>query len=237
MRNWQGKTYLGDDWALFAGIGGKAPLHAHMAFKIIVGLDANIDVWDAKGLLRQERVIAIPPNHLHQVDTKQSRVGLIFLDAGKFATSLSLLKESKSLIALGKRLYSGDEATIQFLRTSLQSESSVAYDARISQVVSLLSSPVDSNLKQIAAKLGLSSGRLSHLFSFAIGAAPARYRRWRKLRLALELMGKGQSIVDAALDAGFCDSAHLTRTCVEMLGVTPGLLQAGEIINLANNQK
>ena len=39
-------------------------------------------------------------------------------------------------------------------------------------------------------------------------------------------MARGASLADAALDAGFADQAHLTRTMSDVIGLTPGEARA-----------
>ncbi len=47
------------------------------------------------------------------------------------------------------------------------------------------------------------------------------WRRWLRLQLALNAIQSGASLTAAAHAAGFADSAHLTRSCRAMFGITP----------------
>lgn len=73
-----------------------------------------------------------------------------------------------------------------------------------------------------AAQVGLSASRLTHLVTDALGVAPRDLRTWFKLRRALgaALLGHA-TLTDAAHEAEFADSAHLTRTCKALMGVRP----------------
>ena len=51
-------------------------------------------------------------------------------------------------------------------------------------------------------------------------------RLWLRLRRAVELLASAGSLTEAAHDAGFSDSAHLSRTFRKMFGVKPSLLLA-----------
>jgi AraC-like DNA-binding protein len=77
----------------------------------------------------------------------------------------------------------------------------------------------------LATQLGLSSQRLRALARQQLGMPLARWRVWTRLRRAAEALQRGQSLADAATEAGFADQAHLTRQMREMMGLTPaGLL-------------
>ncbi|MGA5215123.1 helix-turn-helix domain-containing protein [Streptomyces cinereoruber] len=69
--------------------------------------------------------------------------------------------------------------------------------------------------------MGISPSRLGHLFAEQLGLAYPAWRRWMCLRRAVEAVRAGASLTDAAHDAGFADSAHLSRTCRAMFGLTP----------------
>lgn len=73
-----------------------------------------------------------------------------------------------------------------------------------------------------AAQVGLSASRLAHVVTAALGSSPRAYRTWFLLRRALgaALLG-GANLTEAAHAAGFADSAHLTRTCKQLMGVRP----------------
>jgi AraC-like DNA-binding protein len=76
-------------------------------------------------------------------------------------------------------------------------------------------------LDQVAAAVRLSSSRLRALVHEQTGAPPAQWRMWQRLRAAiLDLPAK--PIALAAVDAGFADQAHLTRTATRLVGQTPG---------------
>jgi AraC-like DNA-binding protein len=78
------------------------------------------------------------------------------------------------------------------------------------------------SVEQAAARAGLSMSRMTHLMSDSLGPSPLDFRTWFKLRRALHgtLLG-GYNLTQAAHEAGFADSAHLTRTCKRLMGVRP----------------
>ncbi len=73
----------------------------------------------------------------------------------------------------------------------------------------------------LAEQLGLSSSRLSHLFSDQVGIPVRSYARWLRLVAATEALANGCTITEAAHRVGFADGAHFSRTFRSMFGLTP----------------
>jgi len=76
-------------------------------------------------------------------------------------------------------------------------------------------------LSALAAQVGMSASRLGHLFAAELGVSYPTWRRWARLQHALATVQAGRTLTEAAHEAGFTDSAHLTRVCRAMFGITP----------------
>ena len=73
-----------------------------------------------------------------------------------------------------------------------------------------------------AAQLGeLSVSRLRSLAREQLGVPLSTWLLWRKLERAIHALSRGASQAQAAIDGGFADQAHLSRTTRRMFGVTP----------------
>jgi AraC-like DNA-binding protein len=59
-----------------------------------------------------------------------------------------------------------------------------------------------------------------------VGIPPRRYLLWVRLMHAIEAAIGGDNLTTAAHEAGFADSAHLSRTFRRMFGRTPALFSA-----------
>lgn len=84
------------------------------------------------------------------------------------------------------------------------------------------------SLSELAAQVCLSESRFIHLFTDHVGIPPRRYLLWVRLMDAIEAALRGESLTKAAHDAGFSDSAHLSRTFRAMFGRAPSFLAARE---------
>lgn len=85
---------------------------------------------------------------------------------------------------------------------------------------------------ELASGVNLSLSQLERLFSAELGLSIRRMVRWRRLRLALALALQGAPLTTAAHEAGFADSAHLSRTMREMFGVRADRLLQGMRLRL-----
>jgi transcriptional regulator GlxA family with amidase domain len=84
----------------------------------------------------------------------------------------------------------------------------------------------DTSLEALATAVGLSPGRLMHVFTASIGIPLRPYLAWLKLQRAAGAIVSGAPLGEAAHAAGFADSAHMSRTFRRMFGVAPSALQA-----------
>jgi len=85
-----------------------------------------------------------------------------------------------------------------------------------------LDSPV--SLKDAANVANLSPSRFRHLFVAQTGVSFRAYLLWARVETAVGAAMSGQSWTAAAQEAGFADSAHLSRTCRRMFGFSPATL-------------
>jgi AraC-like DNA-binding protein len=78
------------------------------------------------------------------------------------------------------------------------------------------------SLAELAALGGVSRFNLLWSFAREVGITPHAYLIQRRLGAARRLLAAGQTPVEVAMQTGFADQSHLTRTFVRYFGVTPG---------------
>ncbi|TGK00964.1 AraC family transcriptional regulator [Leptospira semungkisensis] len=101
----------------------------------------------------------------------------------------------------------------------------IKMDARISAVVDKISENLSENLniEELANLAGLSSSRLEHLFKEASGISLSEFKTWQRLKAASLAISNGENLTEAALSAGFYDSAHFTNSFKKTYGFAPSL--------------
>ena len=100
-------------------------------------------------------------------------------------------------------------------------ESKSSLDDRIVNLLDMLAhcSCDDHSIEEYAEKLCLSPSRLSHLFSEEVGIPLKKYLSLHQLERAFENILNGESITEAAMDAGFDSPSHFAFTVKKMMGI------------------
>lgn len=96
-------------------------------------------------------------------------------------------------------------------------------DPRVDAAVTLIRDSVAENLsvELLAEAVNLSVPRLVQLFRSQVGVPIRRYRQWHRLFVTAQGVARGLSLTDAAIGAGFTDSAHFSHTFRTILGLRP----------------
>lgn len=81
--------------------------------------------------------------------------------------------------------------------------------------------PEGMDLSELAEACGVGMFALHRAFTRVVGLPPHAYQTHLRLRRAKELLRGGASLSEAALDAGFCDQAHMTRHFARCVGLSP----------------
>ncbi len=76
-------------------------------------------------------------------------------------------------------------------------------------------------LEELAQHSGRDRWSLSRDFRLLFGTSPYRYLTMRRLDMVRALLIQGQSLVSAALIAGFTDQSHMTRQFSKTYGLSP----------------
>ncbi|MGV9616652.1 helix-turn-helix transcriptional regulator [Nocardia xishanensis] len=116
----------------------------------------------------------------------------------------------------------GSESEAVWLRIGMAGEA-VRHPA-VAEVLRLLPERISAGpvrLAELARAVHLSESRLAHVFSAELGLPFRPYLRWLRMQRAAELLAAGHSLTEVAHQAGFADSAHLTRVCRSMFGAPP----------------
>lgn len=98
-----------------------------------------------------------------------------------------------------------------------------AIDKRISATIEAMNDLIGERIsvRHLADSVGLSPGRLGHLFKEQTGLPVRHYFLSLKMMAAVRALAGAASLTEAAHAAGFADSAHMTRTFKRMLGLNP----------------
>lgn len=216
-------------------------VHAHHAIQLVFDLGGWFELSAAGAAPTPGDVVAVAADAPHlfrsegltailfiEPESRAGRAvsGRLFRDGPIVATpapSEALLdrlracrEDPRDLEAIGKTL-------IAWLTAEAGAD---AIDPRIARVIAWAASRIEDpiGLPEAADEVGLSPGRLRHLFVEQTGLPFRTYLLWLRLNLAVARVVAGASLTEAAHDAGFSDSAHFSRTFRRMFGLQPAAL-------------
>ena len=234
---------------------GGTDYHSHHAIQITLSLNGDFELRAAGETMRGPAVaVAADVDHIFEAT---GRAAFLFVDpetaagaaiaAGLFGSNrLAAIPESRiaghvealraysdspqgsgiDLADLGRRLVADLAGGIAPRPLDRRVEAMIAY------ANANLEGPV--TLADAVASIGLSPSRLRHLFADQTGLPFKTYMLWLRIGKAVEAYARGASLTEAAHEAGFADSAHLSRTFRRTFGLPAAALRVNSLPVLAD---
>jgi AraC-like DNA-binding protein len=230
---------------LFVGADMVNAPHRHFTASVMFSLDRPFRIRTQKSTEWVEtQGVMVAPNVDQQMDGEGTQVVILQVDPetedyGRIAhhfdrngrvhqlardTILRLRAETGEPIASGGR---GIEVWRRVVGALADPGGAVReIDSRVREVLTILKQDFLAPPKaaELARRVGLSSGRLIHLFSEQMSLPVRRYVLWLRLRDVVLSLAMGHTLTEAAHRAGFADSAHMTRTFRGMFGMPPSIM-------------
>ena len=216
--------------------------HRHHSVQLALALEGNLRVRSGPGRSWTRCGAAIiKPDAFHEIDGEEVKILLTFVDPeSDLAAALlegirsDITPVPDSTVAVWRE-YLGDPEKLTSVRVEPWVRQHLLSNRRVPrlhpkvrralQVVrEELATARSFALSRMAGIAGLSKSRFMHVFTESVGVPLRPYILWRRLQMACSEIMNGASITDAAYRAGFSDTAHLTRTMRQMMGMTPGEL-------------
>src|SRR5262245_31613721 len=227
--------------------GTRRGLHTHHAMHFVLALDGNLRVRTSdRGQWVTVAGVLTSPDLPHTVDARGADMLVIFVDpesdvGAAFRPALQtplriISKAERTALARGTedpRTFAREDAH-EWTRRAAGILGLVPRESRrvLHPVVRKLLARLrtsgvedDTSLEGLAKAVGLSSGRLMHVFTESVGIALRPYLSWLKVQRAACAILDGASLTESAHLAGFADAAHMSRTFKRRLGVPPSGLR------------
>jgi len=224
---------------LFIGSGSSATSHRHHAVQLVVALGGEVRL-SLDGESHRLRSTLIPRDCQHAVSVVGPMLSLWVEPHSAEGHQLDAWADDLrgQEIGIGSQILPPrSRQEVVSLVDAILRDLGVE-DARnrpVSSHVSRALAYVDAAMTQGPTLMGaaelarISPSRLTHLFTAEIGVPFRRYVLWRRLQRAVEAVGNGHPLTHAAAEAGFSDSAHLSRTFRSTTGLSPSALKILEI--------
>jgi AraC-like DNA-binding protein len=237
-------VYLSKGRVLLIGDGLEDDEHSHNALQITIDLQAGRFTLRRGTAQSEVNGAVIKPNVPHHVVSSDAWRAVLLLDAQtvyaqrisqRFAAADGVGELADDDLAFCREQlvdFIGRALPIERADTAIGAvidrlaggiERPATLDARIERALARIHQMEGRTLalSDLAAHVHLSESRLSHLFKQEIGIPLQRYLLWYKVAQTAFSIGRGMSLTDAAIDAGFADNAHFSRTFRAMFGITP----------------
>ena len=218
-----------EDHATFISPAIHTDPHKHHALEIIVSIDGVIEIEDAFGNALASQVVLVLPDQLHQTTTT-GEAAFIFIEPESnlakailttFKSTQSIQSIEGSISEADRKALAGGSIPTSFTKAS---RSSNLIDDRIQSATDFIRTHITThefNLEMLADIACLSTGRFTHLFKDQVGIPLRPFILWCRMRVAVTSVLAGMTLTQAAHEAGFSDTAHLSRTFMDMFGVNP----------------
>ncbi len=230
------------------GAAQSGPLHkidAHHAIQLTIPLRSSFEIGVADVSLSGP-VTAVASDQRHTF-RGSGAVAFLFvapesfagraLIAAHFGARRWALGDSHTLAAAADRLRKGFASNLSRQELRELGQSVVAslaqiarpglLDSRVLAMIAYARSRLDGTvtLPAAASHVHLSEGRARHLFAEHTQMPFKAYVLWLRLERAVELYAQGRPLTEAAYEAGFADSAHLSRTFRRTFGLPAAALR------------
>ena len=229
------------------------PPHSHHAIQIVIAIEGEIAITDARSDWRTGRGIIVRHDVEHSYDGKGAMAAMIFVDPESYEGAwlqttvlddITVVPDTRAGVCAAplrtfvaspfESLEIGDLIRHCVLSLCAGAPPSRRLDDRVTKVLSAIKTSDDLRMSvEAAAEMAfLSPSRFAHLFKQQVGLPFRRYMLWRKLTRAMLAIGREPTIAAAAHASDFADAAHLTRTFYQMFGIPPSVMMRGDFFEI-----
>lgn len=207
---------------LYIGPWEEAAEHTPMVPIFGAGLDGDISlVIDGEPF--NGRTVSVPSGTPRSVNAFGRRLAVMPFDPAH--GTIGSVDEPAAIDALCA-LAAAEEVDVvawTALSAALGLQSLQSIDDRVRDAAHFIDSHSNENVPgaEVAEAVNYSLSRLQDLFRAQLGVSMRSYRSWSRLRRIGELMHTAPTLTDAAVEAGFYDAAHFSRTFMATFGVMP----------------
>jgi AraC-like DNA-binding protein len=232
-KDWKLDIVFSDCVAIFRGHVGPNNPHSHWASQLTIALEGELEFEVGDSGRRHARAVFLSSKVKHQLFS--GYVCSIYFDPLTVSPLKALVEdasaedwvvfEERDLPAPLRQLSAGSDLPALLTSDLLTgAESGAAVDPRFRDIVQTIAGQLragdDPDRDALAKQANLSPSRFSHWFVERAGIPLRSYKKWLKLRMAMDALLDGVNPMDAAMQSGFSDLPHMSRAFAESFGLT-----------------
>ena len=216
------RLYIYNDSAIYSGVLSQNKSHSHHAMQLTIALDGVLEIEVGDRTLECSAIL-LNQNVGHRVVSRDTALAVVLFEPvqdSRYRIDFSIgdflvMDDPASLIG---KLESGDfKGCIELL---LGMGVKRALDDRIIRMVRHIEREENCrhDLDFFTSDLSLSKSRISHLFKTELGVSLKHFLLWKRSLFAIDSLRSSSNLTEIALDCGFSDLSHFSRTFKKMFG-------------------
>ena len=199
-------------------------VHPNVVTAVLVGRTDPITL-EQDGVRVTGDVLLVRPGIVHRVRVAEPGADVIFLNGLAFPFDAPLAVVLKGgLERLARRSLGGDPGATGELRARLAFATAPLPPKMVEIVRAIQADPMRRVTQdELVRYLGMERTRALRCFKAATGLTFRRFKLWSALQHAAVSMAGRELVRTAAIDAGFADTAHLSRVFSSVFGLAPSV--------------
>jgi AraC-like DNA-binding protein len=200
--------------------------HRNPVTCLLFGMDRPLAV-SAQGNRLEADLVVIRPDVEHSVEI-YGRAKVLYFDGLAFPFEQAVASRvPRYLETLAFDALEGSTDATWELRHRLADHEEVCPPPIANIVEDIVRDPMTRMSQfELAERVGMERTRALRLFKHATGMTFRSFKNWVGVQAAARQIAEGELVRTAAIDAGFADSAHLTRSFRLAFGTTPSAATA-----------
>ncbi|KTE01116.1 hypothetical protein ATE68_19105 [Sphingopyxis sp. H038] len=196
--------------------------HANPVTGILMGRGGPLRLT-LDGMVVEGDMLLIRPGVVHAIALPARGADILYLDGLAFPFDVPLARALDGKLAeLAGTVLDGAGDAADELRARLTVAAAPPLPRVADAVRAIYADPMRRMPQdELAQRLGMERTRALRLFRAATGQGFREFKRWSAMQFAAQQMKQGALVRTAAMDAGFADTAHLSRAFRETFGLTP----------------
>jgi AraC-like DNA-binding protein len=208
--------------------GRKLAAHANAVTAVLVGRAGPLRLERDGGRVDGD-VLLVRPGVVHAVVLAECGADVLYLNGLAFPFDAPLAQVLGGVLAhLASDALRGDRGAVHELRARLTARAPRLPPGIVEVVRAIYAEPMQRMSQgELSRRLRMERTRALRCFKAATGQTFREFKRWSALQHAAQQMTEGTLVRTAAIDAGFADTAHLSRVFRRGFGLTPSAAIAG----------
>ena len=216
------KLIVSTDFAIYRGFLNPNASHSHNTLQLTISSKKTFDVLLENKII-ECKSIQINKKVKHQIITNNSELITLLFEPTinceyKFYPNFDKYIIFNNIGDVERSVFANN---LKYITEMLLSYGEfVPLDNRIQKILNHINKEENCkhSLGYFAEWLSLSESRISHLFKKEVGVSLKYYLLWKRLLFAIDSLRSSRPLTEIALDCGFSDLSHLSRTFKRFFG-------------------